>query len=151
MNFPALGAPQDRFGRVVLSVRALLGRDYKDADYATLVVRSKKAGQCLMIPISPEEPGTMSGSRIDGELAMRSHDVDGIAVHQRGDAYVNATQLCKAGGKEWASYYRNDATKEFMAELEGSLQICRDQLIQGKSSGPNELRGTWVHPLVAIT
>ena len=37
-----------------------------------------------------------------------------------------------------------------MEELERSLQICRDPLTIQITGGPNEGRGTWVHPDVAI-
>jgi hypothetical protein len=94
------------------------------------------------------------------------------------DGYINATQLCKAGGKEFKSWYRNDKIKEFLEELslktkiniysqketENNLKIDTDEslssvknftddkkyLIDIKINCDNENRCTWVHPRVAI-
>jgi hypothetical protein len=56
--------------------------------------------------------------------------------------------MCKAAGREWSSYRRS--ADDFVAALEGSLQIRRDLIIQSITTGANEERGTWVHPQVAI-
>ena len=94
------------------------------------------------------------------------------------DGYINATQLCKAGGKEFKAWYRNDKVKEFLEELsfkkninicsqketENNLKIDTDEslssvknftddkkyLIDIKINCDNENRCTWVHPRVAI-
>lgn len=82
---------------------------------------------------------------------MVVRNLDGETVRQRqADGYVNATELCKAGGKEWSGYSRTQTAQEFLTELEGSLQICRDQLVQVIGGGPNDTRGTWVHPDIAM-
>jgi len=66
------------------------------------------------------------------------------------DGYINATQLCKAGSKEYSNWFKNSKTEEFLQELEGSLLIRRNVLIQVNVDGLNENRCTWVHPRVAI-
>ena len=66
------------------------------------------------------------------------------------DGYINATQLCKAGGKEYSNWFKNVKTDEYLNELEGSLLIRRDLLIQVVIEGINENRCTWVHPRVSI-
>ena len=71
-------------------------------------------------------------------------------ISREGDGYINATQLCKAGGKEYSNWFKNSKTNEFLEELEGSLLIRRDLLIQINIEGNNENRCTWVHPRVAI-
>lgn len=87
----------------------------------------------------------------DNQLALVPHTYQGSVISQReADGYINATAMCKAAGKEWSSYKRLDASNEFIAALEGSLQIHRDLLIQTIATGPNEARGTWVHPQVAV-
>lgn len=73
-----------------------------------------------------------------------------IVVSRKEDNYINATQLCKAGGKEFFKWNENKKSEEFLIELSGSIRIRIDLLIQSISDGPNELRGTWVHPKVAI-
>lgn len=58
--------------------------------------------------------------------------------------------MCKAAGKEWANYNQNATTKAFLIALQGALGIPRDHIIQSIGAGPNEARGTWVHPQVAV-
>lgn len=72
-----------------------------------------------------------------------------VEIGQRPDGYLNATAMCKANGKEWSNYWQNAATKDFVGALEGSLGIPRDVLVVVVTTGPNEQRGTWVHPQVA--
>jgi hypothetical protein len=82
---------------------------------------------------------------------MLPHSHNGEIVHQRGsDGYINATSMCRALGKEWSNYRKNEATEAFVEALERSLRIRRDLLVQTISGGPNEQRGTWVHPQIAI-
>jgi hypothetical protein len=63
---------------------------------------------------------------------------------------INATQLCQAAGKLFADYKRRDTTKEFLEEMSASMGIPIDALIEIRSDVPNHLRGTWVHPDVAV-
>ena len=58
--------------------------------------------------------------------------------------------MCKAHGKEWSNYWQNKGTQEYVEELATSLGIPRDQLVSQITNGPNALRGTYVHPQVAI-
>jgi len=79
------------------------------------------------------------------------HIHNGAVVNQRStDGYMNATLMCKASGKEWSNYRQNAQTEAFLLALERSLGIPRDRLIQSIATGPNDQRGTWVHPQVAI-
>jgi hypothetical protein len=84
-------------------------------------------------------------------LDILPHSHNGQVVHQRGsDGYINATAMCRALGKEWSNYRKNEATEAFIEALERSLRIRRDLLVQTISGGPNEQRGTWIHPQIAI-
>jgi hypothetical protein len=65
------------------------------------------------------------------------------------DGYVNATGMCKANGKKWNDYYRQERTFQYLQALEGSAGFPAD-LIQTISDGPNEGRGTYVHPRLAV-
>ncbi len=79
------------------------------------------------------------------------HKIEGNIVRQRvNDGYVNATAMCKAANKLWADYQRLKGTEEYLEELSRSMGIPIDLLIQPIKTGPNELRGTWVHPQVSI-
>jgi hypothetical protein len=79
------------------------------------------------------------------------HTHNGQVIPQRAaDGYINATAMCRSAGKEWSGYRRNETTEGFLTALEGSLQIRRDLLIEVISTGPNDQRGTWIHPQIAI-
>lgn len=84
-------------------------------------------------------------------LALISHEVDQQTIYQRAsDGYVNATAMCNAAEKRLGNYLQNQNTKAFIAELSRSAGIPADLLVQTINTGPNEYRGTWVHPDVAI-
>ena len=84
-------------------------------------------------------------------LDLIPHDYRGEIIAQRAkDGYINATAMCKAAGKAFADYFRTKTTHDFLTELSTSMGIPMDQLISTISTGPNELRGTWVHPQVSI-
>ncbi len=70
--------------------------------------------------------------------------------HRKEDRYVDATRLCKASGKQWAHYAENKGTQEFLAALATSIGIPMDRLTRTVKTGPNESRGTWIHPRVAM-
>jgi hypothetical protein len=89
----------------------------------------------------------------------------GTAIERRqADGFVNATAMCQANGREWFTYARSERTREYVAALAshlgGSPQICGGlsdgspqnpgTLIQSITTGPNHLRGTWVHPRLAV-
>jgi len=85
------------------------------------------------------------------QLMLVPHSYQGALIQQRStDGYINATAMCRAAGKEWSAYRRNDTTDAFLGALEGSLQIHRDLIVQSITAGANEARGTWIHPQVAI-
>ncbi|WP_267378078.1 MULTISPECIES: KilA-N domain-containing protein [unclassified Sphingomonas] len=85
------------------------------------------------------------------QLTLVPHTYQGSLIQQRAtDGYINATAMCKAAGSEWSAYRRIGQTEAFITSLERSLQIHRDLLIQSIVTGANDVRGTWVHPQVAI-
>lgn len=84
------------------------------------------------------------------QLSLVPHTYQGSLIQQRAlDGYINATAMCRAAGKEWSNYRKSEATGLFLQALERSLPFGRDP-VHSIAAGPNELRGTWVHPQVAI-
>lgn len=67
-----------------------------------------------------------------------------------GDGYADATAMCQANGKEWYGYIRTERTTDYIQALAASLGIPADQLVITTTTGPNHLRGTWVHPRLAV-
>ena len=86
-----------------------------------------------------------------GELTLREYQ--GISIPQRQDGYINATAMCKAGGKEWSNFRQLKSTNEYLEALESVLGIPRTELIstvQGVPvGGRSHDQGTWVHPRIA--
>lgn len=66
------------------------------------------------------------------------------------DGYINATQLCKSGGKEFKKWHKNDKTKQLVEKVCIKTKIDKDSLIQINKSGLNEERCTWVHPTIGL-
>ena len=77
--------------------------------------------------------------------------IDGMPVRQRmSDGYFSATDICDAAGKYWGHYRENNRTLEYLETLSQSLGIPRGLLTHSITNGPRNLRGTWVHPQVAV-
>jgi hypothetical protein len=75
---------------------------------------------------------------------------DGYIIENREeDNYINVTNLCKAGKKQFKHWNELERTKAFLQVLSSSVGITTDELIK-YSSGPIHERHTWVHPQVAI-
>ncbi|BAY20740.1 KilA domain-containing protein [Calothrix sp. NIES-2100] len=62
--------------------------------------------------------------------------------------YVNATEMCKASGKRWAKYLEYSKTQEYLVKLSESFSGT-DLIIQ-ILHGDINLRGTWIHHLIAL-
>lgn len=79
-------------------------------------------------------------------LRFIEHEYHGEVIKQRAkDGYVNATAMCKAGGKQWAQFVQNKETQEYLAALSAKVGIPTNDLFQSVSGV-----GTWVHPQLAI-
>jgi hypothetical protein len=65
------------------------------------------------------------------------------------DGYINITNLCKAGGKEFKNWNKNDKTKKFLDVLSSTVLIRTVELLKQEKGGNGE-RHTWAHPQIAI-
>jgi hypothetical protein len=86
---------------------------------------------------------------------MRSLVLCDMKIESReSDNFINATQLCKAGGKKVNDWYRLGSTKDLVLELTNNLnQVIGDHrtvIIDIIKAGPNNLRGSWIHPDLAV-
>jgi prophage antirepressor-like protein len=84
------------------------------------------------------------------EYKLKLKDNSEFLLPIRGDGMVNATLLCKAGGKTYSNWIRNESVNELVNELESVLQIRRTELITTIKGGNSKLQGTWIHPDLAI-
>jgi len=100
------------------------------------------------LPLEQEETKESSGSR-------RSLSWDGIVIQSRAsDNYVNATQLCQAGGKKLSHWYSLDTTKRLIETLKNDIATnagtsALDIEVVDKKVGGNH-QGTWIHPDLAV-
>jgi hypothetical protein len=95
---------------------------------------------------------------------MESRTWNGVDIQRRPtDGYVNATAMCKAYGKRWENYHRNERTQQYiqalgksMAETDCGAAVARNRvtgepiLIETIQGGAPHLQGTWVHPRIAV-
>jgi len=127
--------------------------NYEDMSVSRLKVLSKERGLTEYNNLKKEEL-IINLKKKDEEDKKEEEKQDSITlggieiISRSEDGYINATRLCKAGGKEYSGWFRNSKTSEFLDELEGSLQICRTELIKVNNGGVDQ--HTWVHPRVAI-
>jgi hypothetical protein len=73
--------------------------------------------------------------------------------HREEDGYINVTNLCKAGGKQFKHWNRLDKTKAFLQVLSSAVHIRTAELIKlgkGLKNIKDSTQGTWVHPQIAI-
>lgn len=84
-------------------------------------------------------------------LPLVQHELGQEVIYQRvRDGYVNATAMCKAAGKAWADYRRLGSTQASLDELQADVGTPMSELVQSIKGGEPSLKGTWVHPQVAI-
>lgn len=81
--------------------------------------------------------------------------LNGITIQSRDDGMINATQMCKAGGKEFSNWYKSNSTKELIETLEKQVNNFdllngRTKLLDIKKGGDSQLQGSWLHPDLAV-
>ena len=69
--------------------------------------------------------------------------------HRDEDGFINVTNLCKAGKKQFSNWNHLDKTKGFLKVLSSSIGIPKRELIKYNKGSIHE-RATWAHPQVAI-
>jgi hypothetical protein len=127
--------------------------------------RTKAAQAQVMQPQLLAAPAYQAPTRAMVELEVESRSWQGTPIQRRqSDGWVNATAMCHAGGREWFTYARNGRTQEYITALAGALgspQNCGHPfngspqepatvVIRSITTGPNDLRGTWIHPRLAV-
>jgi len=83
------------------------------------------------------------------QQSLKLNDV--VVISRSEDNYINATQLCQAGGKQFNDWFRLNTTKTLLIEAVSETGIPVSQLIDIKKGNSNEFQqGSWVHPDLAI-
>ncbi len=79
--------------------------------------------------------------------------LNGVMIESRSsDKFINATQMCKAGGKKFNDWYKINTTKELIKTLNDDLNVNAKifalKLIDKKVGGSHS--GSWIHPDLAV-
>jgi len=83
------------------------------------------------------------------EQTLKLNDV--IVISRSEDNYINATQLCQAGNKLFADWFRLNTTKLLLIEAVSETGIPVSQLIDTKKGNSNEFQQEiWIQPDLAI-
>ena len=98
-----------------------------------------------------EEETETAEEHTDEEYELVPLELDnGYIIESREeDSYIDVTNLCKAGKKEFKHWKSLNKTKSFLHELASKVGIPTVELIT-QNTGGNGDRHTWVHPQVAI-
>ena len=108
------------------------------------------------IPIFPIPLGEQMSSivieEVKEEIVYSNITLNNVVITSRPlDHYVNATQLCQAGGKKFNDWFRLDTTKDLINELSSDAGIPVSLLVEtirGRSS--KFTQGSWIHPDLSI-
>jgi hypothetical protein len=88
-------------------------------------------------------------NKIQPTQILKLNDID--IIYRSEDNYINATQLCQAGGKQFADWYSLKSTKNLINEAEINMKISISQLIDIKKGNSDEFcQEIWIHPDLAI-
>lgn len=68
-------------------------------------------------------------------------------LQRKEDGFINATQLCKAGNKQFKHWNELNSTKNLIDELSKEINIPIKNLLDIKKGGNNKLQGSYIYPL----
>lgn len=63
--------------------------------------------------------------------------------------YVNATELCRAAGRQWSRYWETLAANRNASAVARELNVATNALVHTVRGGDAQRQGTWVHPRIA--
>jgi hypothetical protein len=99
------------------------------------------------------EPLALTPAQLAPTL-IEAREWNGHPIHRReADGYINASAMCRAGGKRWNHYQANERTQGYIHALAADAGIPatgNPGLIRSIQGGRPELQGTWIHPRLAV-
>jgi len=99
----------------------------------------------ILKPILKPNKNLINNEDMTFKLILENGEIMNIGI--RSDGYINATQLCKAGGKEFKHYKESKQTQDYLQALSSVVGIPTTDLIDIKQGGVNQ--GTYVHRKVS--
>lgn len=114
---------------------------HKQYDEAMLKKKEEETQQLIMNNKSKEETEVK-------EFQLIHENGETFPIMIRKDGMVNATQLCKAMGKDFFDYQKTKQSQAFIEALKAEPNIIGTDVIIIKKGG--NYQGTWCHRLIAI-
>ena len=139
-----LEAKLEKFEDIVLSKTDKIQEYKEDKDESIPIIPIPLKDQMSSIIIEDiKEDETVNYSMITlNNVSITSRPID---------HYVNATQLCQAGGKKFSHWFSLDTTKELIKELSADAGITASGLVETNRGGNNKSdQGSWIHPDLSI-
>lgn len=122
-----------------------LGITIKQKDHKSTIVKAINA----FLEQNKKEKDELINSISIEESKQENYklELNDIIVLSRDDGFINATQLCQAGGKKFNHWKSLDSTKELIEALENESGIPVSQLIDMKKDIYKDI---WIHPDLAF-
>jgi hypothetical protein len=104
------------------------------------------------IPLGEKMSSIVIDNVKDEDVEYSNITLNNVVITSRPlDHYVNATQLCQAGGKFFKDWFRLESTKELINELSADGKILPSALVETKRGGNDKSKqGSWIHPDLSI-
>ena len=98
-----------------------------------------------MVQLTPSSPWAVTSKEGNEHmLSVKTFNYNGQNISQRGDGFINLTQMCIANGKRLDVFMKATKTKEYIDALSNYHQMGVVQSEEGVKGG------TWGHPSLAI-
>lgn len=82
------------------------------------------------------------------ELPGLHNDTAVTKIECREDGFLNATQICRIGGKRFSNWFQLDSTKTLVKTLSEELNLLAESFVKSKKG--RYCSGSWIHPDLAI-
>jgi hypothetical protein len=136
------------------TIKKLKTQPYINNQLMNLIVDKTKTIDELKTKIDENKPNNNSLIEIINNIQIKYQPLklnDVIVISRTEDNYINAIQLCQAGDKLFADWFRLNTTKQLLSEAEIEMGIPILQLIDIKKENSNEFQQEiWIQPDLAI-
>jgi hypothetical protein len=142
----------EEINRMKLEKAEAIGSIYKEsAERVQATIEEIAIIKSWQTIVEIEEETDIAEENTDEQYELVPLELDnGYIIESRDeDCYIDVTNLCKAGKKEFKHWNSLNKTKSFLHELASKVGIPTFELIT-QNTGGNGDRHTWVHPQVAI-
>jgi hypothetical protein len=105
----------------------------------------------IPIPLH-EQMSSIVIEEVEEEIEYTTITLNNVVISSRPlDHYVNATQLCKAGGKKFNHWFSLESTNELIKELSSDAGITASLLVESNRGQTSKfIQGSWIHPDLSI-